>query len=514
VWLTVIVAVLVLPIVSAITPVPVRVLPAVTLPRTFTAAQPTPSSERLPEKWSDEGRLCCGGERAASAAAQASFTSLGSTRVAAIDLARALTSLWAVMALVLSLRIVGGMMSVNRLARRGTPLVGAEWMSVLTEAARRIDVRELPRLIMSDQVEMAFAFRALSPAIILPGSAREWSRDRRRAVLLHELAHIRRRDLVTHAVAGFICAVNWFNPFIWAAARQLRIESEMASDEMVLRAGVRPSVYAQHLLEMVTGIGRAAPAVALAMARPREFEGRLVAILDPHRRRAFARNRTAVIGFVALPALAIGAVAPVPRAVTRAVSVTPRVSLELAPRPQPVEPIVATMVPAPRAASAAPRRLRAGGGTALSRDGVAMLVRFGTRAVVNPMMMLLRDADSLALSAAQADSIATLNRQYMIELNRIWAPVSAFYAARANEPTPLVPPSGADPTRATIKVLSGIVRNVDGLLTPEQRDRLSPSVRLYLDSRRLPALLASPSGGVLLSLDQFNGIRGRGRGGG
>jgi beta-lactamase regulating signal transducer with metallopeptidase domain len=55
---------------------------------------------------------------------------------------------------------------------------------------------------MSDQVEMAFAFDAFTPTIILPASAEEWSDDRRRAVLLHELAHIRRRDLIGHVIAG------------------------------------------------------------------------------------------------------------------------------------------------------------------------------------------------------------------------------------------------------------------------------------------------------------------------
>ena len=133
---------------------------------------------------------------------------------------------------------------------------------------------------MSDQVEMAFAFDAFTPTIILPASAEEWSDDRRRAVLLHELAHIRRRDLIGHVIAGVACAVYWFNPFVWAAARRLRVESELASDDVVLESGVRPSDYAQHLLDLVTSVGQGAPTVALAMARPREFEGRLVAILD------------------------------------------------------------------------------------------------------------------------------------------------------------------------------------------------------------------------------------------
>src|SRR5205823_3554564 len=89
----------------------------------------------------------------------------------------------------------------------------------------------------------------------------------------------------------------------------------LASDEIVLRAGVRPSEYAQHLLDMVTSLGRRAPSVALAMARPREFEGRLVAILDPTRRHSMLAppQRGAVVALCSAITVSIGAAAPVRR---------------------------------------------------------------------------------------------------------------------------------------------------------------------------------------------------------
>src|SRR5262249_47041128 len=168
---------------------------------------------------------------------------------------------------------------------------------------------------MSDQVETAFAFDTLAPAIVLPVSAEEWPDARRRAVLLHELAHIRRHDLVGHVIGALACALGWFNPFMWMAAHELRVESELASDEIVLGAGVRPSEYAQHLLDIVTTLGRRAPSAAVAIARPNELEGRLVAILDPARHSA-ALSRRAIGAWTAsilIAAMCIGAVVPAPR---------------------------------------------------------------------------------------------------------------------------------------------------------------------------------------------------------
>src|SRR5262249_914212 len=112
------------------------------------------------------------------------------------------------------------------------------------------------------------------------------------------------------------CAPGWFNPFMWMAAHELRLESELASDEIVLGAGVRPSEYAQHLLDIVTTLGRRAPSAAVAIARPNELEGRLVAILDPARHNA-APLRGAIgawTGSILIAAMCIGAVVPSPRA--------------------------------------------------------------------------------------------------------------------------------------------------------------------------------------------------------
>ena len=65
---------------------------------------------------------------------------------------------------------------------------------------------------------MPFTYGLLRPVIVLPESADEWTTDRRRSVLLHELAHVRRRDLLTNAIVQLACAVYWFHPLVRLAA--------------------------------------------------------------------------------------------------------------------------------------------------------------------------------------------------------------------------------------------------------------------------------------------------------
>jgi HEAT repeat protein len=163
---------------------------------------------------------------------------------------------------------------------------------------------------------MPFACGIATPTIVLPAECDGWSLERRRAVLLHELAHVRRHDLLGHTIGRVACALYWFHPLAWTAARHLRNESERACDDLALSCGTRATDYAEHLLEIVTSVRKdATPSVALAMARRKEFEGRMLAILDPELRHSSPTRRqsAALIGSLALVALTVGAVSPVAR---------------------------------------------------------------------------------------------------------------------------------------------------------------------------------------------------------
>jgi TonB family protein len=142
----------------------------------------------------------------------------------------------------------------------------------------------------------------------MPPEAAGWSEERRRMVLLHELAHVRRGDAATHLLARTAWSLNWWNPLAWFAWREFLKERERATDDLVLNAGARASDYAGHLLEVARTM-QSAPATAwaaVAMARRSQLEGRLRAILDSGVKRQ-APGRVAAL---AATLLAIAAVAP------------------------------------------------------------------------------------------------------------------------------------------------------------------------------------------------------------
>lgn len=223
---------------------------------------------------------------------------------------------WGAVTLVLLLVTAWAWLAVHRIVRGAQPLDTRDWLDPLYEVADRFGLREAPRLLRSEAARMPFACGVLRPTIVLPAESDGWTAERRRAVLLHELAHVRRRDLAGHTLARFACAVYWFHPLVWTAAKALRNESERACDDMALACGAHAPDYAEHLLEIVTSV-RAdhTPVVALAMARRSEFEGRMLAILDPERPRAAPgwRQVAALTTVFGLMAITIGAASPVQR---------------------------------------------------------------------------------------------------------------------------------------------------------------------------------------------------------
>ena len=225
-------------------------------------------------------------------------------------------TIWAGITFALVGWLAYGAYAVRRIVRNAHPLDTHDWLTPLYEVADRLELDEPPRLLRSPDARMPFACGFTKPTIVLPTDCETWSADRRRAVLLHELAHVKRHDLVGHTLGRLACALYWFHPLVWTAAKQLRNESERACDDLALSCGARASDYAEHLLDIVTSVRRdSTPAVALAMARRKEFEGRMLAILDPELRHSMPSRRQsfALIGSLAVIAVLVGAAAPAHR---------------------------------------------------------------------------------------------------------------------------------------------------------------------------------------------------------
>ena len=200
--------------------------------------------------------------------------------------------------------LAAGTVGVALVARRAARVTDGDWLSLATEISDDLGLRRPVVLLRGQGLSVPVTWGILVPVVLLPTEADAWSADRRRTVLLHELAHVRRLDALSQLVAHVVLALCWFDPLVWVGVRALRSESEKACDDCVIRHGTEPSAYVTDLLSIVRAARptRVPAMAALAMARPTEFEGRVLAILD-------AGTRRSAVGRAAQLATAVAALA-------------------------------------------------------------------------------------------------------------------------------------------------------------------------------------------------------------
>ena len=221
---------------------------------------------------------------------------------------------WGIGMLVVLLPLVAGFIGIWRIAGRSQRITGGSLASLVDELVKRRGIKRGFALVQSE-MDMPLTWGVMRPLILIPVDAEHWSTDKQRAVLLHELAHVRRWDWLTQIIAHICCAIYWFNPLIWVADRRMRLERERACDDHVLTNGCWAADYASHLLEIARTSRPPlfAARAAVAMAQPSWIEKRLRVILatDRNRRRMKKIPITVSVLTFAFLVLSIGVMRPV-----------------------------------------------------------------------------------------------------------------------------------------------------------------------------------------------------------
>jgi TonB family protein len=145
----------------------------------------------------------------------------------------ALAAIWGIGTVAMATRAVGGLFMLLVVRRR----------SIHFRSGDNVEIR-------IGDVSTPLTCGVMRPLILLPTSAREWDDQRLRAVLLHESAHVRRRDCMAKYIAQGARALLWWNPLAWMLVARLNHEQELACDDVVLSSGVPPEAYATVLLDV------------------------------------------------------------------------------------------------------------------------------------------------------------------------------------------------------------------------------------------------------------------------
>lgn len=191
------------------------------------------------------------------------------------------------------LRLALSRLWLSRVARSAVRLEDGPMTEEVLQACRGVAIRGRVEFLLTARRVTPMTWGVFQKRVLLPAEAADWPRLRLRRVLLHELAHVKHHDTVTHVMAQIVLALYWFHPCVWLAVWRLHVERERACDDAVLQTGIRPSDYAEDLLCILAQ--RPIPRAALAIVGQSELEGRLHAILsDTIDRRSVTRGSLAL----------------------------------------------------------------------------------------------------------------------------------------------------------------------------------------------------------------------------
>ncbi len=313
IWTAALAGVLLLPALTVVTPAMKIPVWAPSSPSSYTAQSPAPVAD-APAALEPPATVDAVAPVAVAPVAEVETEAHVAPVSFSISRADAALTLWGLVAVALAVRILWSHRSLRRGAGR-REAASPDWQATVAEACDTLELRRGVRVAFSDEVSVPVVIGVWRPVLLLPVDAVEWDAGLRRAVALHELAHVARWDGLSQLVSQLACAVYWFVPLTWMGARQAAALREQASDDVVLRAGVAPASYAEHLI----GVARAATGVAqpaaLAMAKSSHLRDRILAILDPASPRVRTSRRVVATAVVLVAAAVV---------VTSAVELTAR----------------------------------------------------------------------------------------------------------------------------------------------------------------------------------------------
>lgn len=169
------------------------------------------------------------------------------------------------------------------------PVAETIWLAALHRQQRKLSIALPVSIRYSRAIVSPLTWGVFHPVILLPADALQWSTNLINSTLLHELAHIRRRDWFLQQVARCICACYWLNPLCWLIFRKLCRDAETACDDVVINTGIKQSYYADDLLNVAKQVHSQSYRLAtIGMAEPSgttELKRRVHAILNPNRLR-------------------------------------------------------------------------------------------------------------------------------------------------------------------------------------------------------------------------------------
>ena len=169
----------------------------------------------------------------------------------------------------------------------------ARYLNLALRIQEQLGLRRKVNFVCNHKVRSPMSWGCVKPQVAMPMESLLWTEDRFRRVLIHELAHIKRRDWLTKIVAHIVAAIFWFIPGVRLLKRKIDWFSELACDDWVLGLEKEGLSYASDLLSLSQlDCKSRRSSMANALTGSNNIYSRIGAVLDSSRVRFYTAFET------------------------------------------------------------------------------------------------------------------------------------------------------------------------------------------------------------------------------
>lgn len=220
--------------------------------------------------------------------------------------------LWLAGACVLAGHIIAGYVHLWRIVRRKPPVINRRIRRLLKDCQKQMGIRRAVEVVAIDRIESPALFGFIRPRLLLPRQTlADLSLQELRYVFLHELAHLKRHDILISYLVTLLQVLHWFNPLIALGFKRMRADREMVCDELAL--SVLPpeetSAYGRTVVHQIEQLLTSRPHRMLAaLSGDRARIKQRIAMISQFRQETRRRSPLAImiVGLLAIAGLSNG----------------------------------------------------------------------------------------------------------------------------------------------------------------------------------------------------------------
>lgn len=219
----------------------------------------------------------------------------------------------------LTARLVYNLFAIKRVKNNSQYSNNILWNNILNAQAKRLGIKRRVDLLISKNITTPMVMGMFKPVILLPiATINNLTTEQLEAILLHELAHIKRHDYLVNIIQTVLETILFYNPFVWLISKTIRIEREHSCDDIVVSSNAENKVpYANALATIAVNAQNAPQTTLAATGNKYQLLNRIKRIIEMKKSPITKVQVTAVIVLVLSIVLSITLISPTLSAQTK-----------------------------------------------------------------------------------------------------------------------------------------------------------------------------------------------------